>query len=547
MAVVGGIILLTLLRSPTVLTSTVADQVVNTPVDVQSLIQQDLKVQEKVLNPAFERGRRSAEQEAKRLEFAAQQEEIEQALNQADMYHSRVREIPQLPIEQERQVIREAEAAAEEDPARPATPDLLAFVFSFCGGAFMGSYPAMVKLRSVREAGVHPCIFQLYKSTWACMAGWFFVLINLERGGYTFSWLGMMSAAFWVPSGICCLSAVPRIGIGTTMTLALGTSTVATFLVFWLCFDEHMKNHGSTRHPFISAPLYMVGVVAGMITLVLAMGGGGACHGEEKATTTDKEQQTLKDSKSTASTGFGARRPSLIRAVSESNGTSSYANSVGSNTILTLASGILFALCSGTCDMVANGLVNAGKKILWRHAHCDGNPLQCPPALLHQFNVFGSWMATFGTSAIIIAWCVLFTLWGIQTCQGQPRAKLHVKTMILPGNAAGMLWCVGYLFQLKALTRGGSAVMMPCNAACSLITSGLWSLFYYAETKGFYRRCIWAGAVAFTLCMIILLVHEKDMDHAKAVIARNVNTNVIMRIGATSELISFPGGILLDM
>merc|ERR1740138_679152 len=60
------------------------------------------------------------------------------------------------------------------------------------------------------------------------------------------------------------------------MTLALGTSTVSTFLIFWLCFDEHMKNHGSARHPFIVAPIFIFGIVLGLIALVAAVRSGSA-------------------------------------------------------------------------------------------------------------------------------------------------------------------------------------------------------------------------------------------------------------------------------
>lgn len=266
-----------------------------------------------------------------------------------------------------------------------------------------------------------------------------------------------------------------------------------------------MKNHGTSAHPFIVAPLYIIGIVLGMVALVMAMGGRSR-----------SQNDTLNDAESAATSendkGLGSKkRPSITRSISEAGPslTNSFIGSISSEKIM-FASGILFSLSSGTCDMFANGLVNAGKKIMWRHAGCEGQPSLCPEALINQFDVFGSWMASFGTAAMVISALYMSALWTYQRRMGLSESKMHLKIMLFPGNAAGLLWCLGYLFQLKALTRGGSAVMMPCNCCCSLICSGMWSLFYYRETEGLYRRCIWAAAVGFTLLMIVLLVREKD-------------------------------------
>ena len=48
----------------------------------------------------------------------------------------------------------------------------------------------------------------------------------LELLVFDFTWWGVMSAAAWIPSGLCTIAAVPRLGIGLTVAVATGTASV---------------------------------------------------------------------------------------------------------------------------------------------------------------------------------------------------------------------------------------------------------------------------------------------------------------------------------
>ena len=73
-----------------------------------------------------------------------------------------------------------------------------------------GSFAVPIKFPTVAEADppIHPFVFQTYKSTWCFLTSW---LILLWRPLH-FSWLGVVSACFWVPSGAAYVLAVDHVG-----------------------------------------------------------------------------------------------------------------------------------------------------------------------------------------------------------------------------------------------------------------------------------------------------------------------------------------------
>ena len=60
---------------------------------------------------------------------------------------------------------------------------------------------------------------------------------------FVFSWWGLVSALGWIPSGLCTISAVPRLGVGMSIAVTTSTASVMSFLVFWLVLGEKMKLH----------------------------------------------------------------------------------------------------------------------------------------------------------------------------------------------------------------------------------------------------------------------------------------------------------------
>eukprot|EP00930_Biecheleria_cincta_P033462 TRINITY_DN23195_c0_g1_i1.p1 TRINITY_DN23195_c0_g1~~TRINITY_DN23195_c0_g1_i1.p1 ORF type:complete len:297 (-),score=36.78 TRINITY_DN23195_c0_g1_i1:2-892(-) len=163
--------------------------------------------------------------------------------------------------------------------------DIIAVILAFAGGTLLGSYQVPLKAPSVLNAKVHPIIFQSYKSLWAFITGWLFIVANLVRGQehvFQFSWWGVLNAAVWVPSGTLVIAAIPHLGVGITNSILLGSATLMSFCVSWLVLGEEMEKHGA----FYLAPLYVIGVVVGVASLVILRIASGepAARLEDKAT-----------------------------------------------------------------------------------------------------------------------------------------------------------------------------------------------------------------------------------------------------------------------
>jgi len=379
--------------------------------------------------------------------------------------------------------------------SRVPKPDVLAVCFSLLGGMCMSAYPVPMKAPSVMKANVHPVFFQTYKSFWVFVTGLCFLVSNWLRGQtpvFNFSWLGVLSAAFWIPAGVCCITAVPRLGMGVTMTLLAGTAATMSFLVFWLVLGENMKVHHLVGRHYYMAPVYLVGVVIFMALLVAV----------PRLEQPGKRHPPLVDGPPADGPPQSAGKKQTEESKEETPDTPEF------NTVLDRVVGFCAAFMAGACCTIQFGVVNVAKRYVL--GSCADSPDECPPNVVERFDIFGSWMASFGIGALGISLAAVCMVWAIESSKGQEYSSFNWKVMWLPGNLAGIAWAVGNVFQLAALTRGGSAVMMPFNQACSLMLTGLWGLLYYKEVKGVLPSLLWFAVAGCLVLAIIFLSHEKE-------------------------------------
>lgn len=370
--------------------------------------------------------------------------------------------------------------------------DLLALLFSVLGGFFMGAYPVPIKAPRVLKVNPHPIIFQCYKTFWVFLTGWIFVLWNLVSGKpliFEFSWWGVVSGLAWVPSGLSTIASVPRLGVGLAIAISTGTASVLSFLVFWLVLGEKMKEHMIDGHEIAIAPIYLLCILAGMVSLVAAPGvlkrQGAQAQQPDQGLNTQLSQngssQTLDD----------FQRPSTPEKV---------------RTTLT---GLCFACLAGVMSAVQFGSVNLGKDAAQSADGCSGDMSKCSDVLKEQFNNFGSWEASFGIGALIATGGYLAVFYSLAIAQKRPLPEFHFEALRFPGSLAGLLWVLGNFFQLAAVVRGGAAVMVPANQGIQLVTSGAFGLFYYWEVPDRRRMLAWIVAALWTLTFIIFLSREK--------------------------------------
>jgi len=401
-----------------------------------------------------------------------------------------------------------------------AGADFVALCYSLLGGAFMGSYPVPIKAPAVLEAQVHPVVFQCYKTFWVFVTGWIFVAANFLRGKdiiFKFSWWAVVSNAAWIPSGLCTIAAVPRIGLAMTIVVSTGTASAMSFLVFWLVLGEQMKKHdlpGGSFH-FYLAPVYLIGILVGMSMLVAV---------PHSRTPLTKSPRFLGDMSSHCKGALGAVNAAVVGqheapepsenevdSFVEKASCNARANIEDTKSLLSGSwrSGLVLAVCAGTFSAAQFGAVTVGRRLAERDAGCEGSHDSCPPALREQFDNFGSWMASFGVGAALVTTLYFAGITAAQLLRGADAPSPHFQVLRMPGSIAGLCWSAGAFFQTAAVVRGGNAAMMPANYTVQLVTSGAWGLLYYGEVRDWHRRIIWGAAAIWTLTMMVLLSREK--------------------------------------
>eukprot|EP00945_MAST-04E_sp_MAST-4E-sp1_P006750 g6750.t1 len=365
----------------------------------------------------------------------------------------------------------------------------------------MGTYPVPIKSKAVIEANVHPVVFQLYKSTMVFLTGFLFLIPRAidptlgpvssqkqeygELPLYIFTYWGIVSAAGWIPSGLTTIFAVPIVGVGLAVAVAAGSSSILSFLVFWLVMGEKVKTHscgdGCTYY------------------LAPAQGSGDSTEDDmppllvSSANRFDEEEK-----KSQPNTWANAKPYSPVW-------------------FLGLSAGMM----TGIFSSVQYGAVTAGKEYEENKAHCYKDPEKCPARLNQQFNDVGSWLVSFGIGAFTVTLTALLVLVCFRTIMrfvvkseayAEKRMSLcpslHWKIMRKPGIAAGTFWVLGNVFCTLAVVTGGNAIANAQMVASQLITSGLWGVFYYGEIqKG--NAIVWGFFALLTLATMILLGLEK--------------------------------------
>jgi hypothetical protein len=366
------------------------------------------------------------------------------------------------------------------------TPDTLAFVYSLIGSFCMGSYPVTIKTPAVLKLDMHPMVFQCYKSFWVFVLGFGFIALNLLRGlpAYVFTYWGILGAAAWIPSGLCTIIAVPRIGVGMTAVLNTGTAAALQFVVGQL-LDEKMKLHGMPGHEYVLAPYFVLGVLFGMAGLVLVPTLR-CSHGAPGPA------QRLTE---------GVVQDDMLQACSE-DGAASVVRRNGD-----LLIGTICATGSGFFAALQFGLISIGKKIESSKFDCSACPEQ--ERFNHEFDDFGSYMTSFGIGTGFLTLVYLGAFGSVERCQGRKFPSMHFQTLRVPGSLAGWCWVCANVFQSAAVNRGGVSVMGPSNTAIQLLSSGFWGLLYYWEIRSPTRIFGWILCAVWTVTFVVLLGREK--------------------------------------
>lgn len=345
---------------------------------------------------------------------------------------------------------------------------------AIAGGFMIGTYPIFVKTPTVLKAKVHPAAFQAYKSFWVALTGGLMVTTRWARGEepvYAFTWWAVIAACAWVPAGMCLISATPQAGVGGTVLIFDGSTTLLSFIVGLAAFKEPLKEHFTEDgHHYYLAQYYLAVLLLGMAGLVaLPRWVAASCSRARLLPADGSLAETLLPPASSAAS------------------------------LATPWWGYLLAVGAGTFSAVQYGLVTMGKVEAGK----------VPSAYDKQaLDPLGSWTATFGLSALLINVLLMLGLSGCAAALGTPLPDLKLPVVWREASAAGLCYTLSVLLTTTAVNLGGNAVVLAQRNAASLVTSGAWGLLWYREWSGL-PALAWCAAAAVTIASVILLGFEK--------------------------------------
>ena len=79
--------------------------------------------------------------------------------------------------------------------------------------------------------------------------------------------------------------------------------------------------------------------------------------------------------------------------------------------------------------------------------------------------------------------------------------------MWLPGGCSGLLWSIGNVGNILAVSHLGQAIGLSLGQA-AMIVSGLWGIFWYKEIVDPRKILIWFGSAFITCASISVLCYE---------------------------------------
>ena len=338
--------------------------------------------------------------------------------------------------------------------------DALALVFAVGYGVFMGSYPVPIKAPAVLEAQVHAMIFQAFKSFWVLATSLVFAPIAIMAAGhrFEFSWWGVASAAGWVPSGLCTIYAVTRIGLSMAIVVSCASAAVLSFLVFWLVFDEEIMRHEVGGRVVYIAPVYLAMAIVGMAGLVFAPKLAGDADGRRVSKKLDDDEAPPSETERLVKPAVDEAPAAPLKAARR---------------MLKGAAGLLAALGAGVFSALQYGLINAGKRFEAAKAGCAGLPSACPSELNEQFNNFGSWMLSFGIGAALVTLAFIGALSTVRLLSGRRPPPVHWRVTRVPGTVAGLCWAIANCTRLSEI-RTCFRFFNPCSPPGLRFVRSLW-------------------------------------------------------------------------
>lgn len=357
--------------------------------------------------------------------------------------------------------------------------------------AAFGSFAVPMKNERVIEANVHPLTFQTYKTFWVLatsMLTFFFIPVEVSPWGF-------VSGLSWVPAGVAAVVSVQNVGLGVGQGTWSSLIVLVSFAWGLLVFQE----------PVSSSFLACLGIVL----LCLGVYGMSRFARQGNASENSRNGDDLGDSKALAGDREDGTQLSLLREVD--GGVDAARNGEASIAAFSMIDGEMETVIgsagyeqSGTPGPSHSswklGMAAAVFNGVWGGSNMV--PLKLAGGSSSHSGIGYVFSFAVGSAAVNI--CLWLALLAWYRCKVSALPSLEVRTMLVPGAIAGVLWSLGNVAAIVAVLNLGQAVgYSSCQA--SIMVSGLWSIFYYGEVSELRQIILWLCSALLALSGIIVL------------------------------------------
>lgn len=419
--------------------------------------------------------------------------------------------------------------------SQSSTCEPCGWVAAFIAMLAFGTFGVPVKSKVAKQLNIDPLVMQSYKTGMCFLTSWLFLLIRGEE--VTFTPWGIVSALFWVPSGVATIYAIKTAGLATA--IGVGSSFIVLVSFTWgiFFFEEHVHS----KVQACSAVACMLCGLAGIAYYSAPTVAHSAQNGrstddayyqpvrpedldflppdeafesnvdymamDADIATADDDDEAGDEENIVETTGNNTCHPNLnedqavtVRDIIEENNF----DDTDHVTSVTLCCGYLKVqerILGILAALFVTGLWGGSMMVPMQFSPADDKGL----AYLTSF-------AIGATVVTLFLWFVRYLyLWNKHNYSFSlaygALPSFHLRKMWPYGCSCGLLWSVGNFFSILSIENLGEGVGYSTTQAAMLV-SGLWGIFYFREIEGSNAIYKWFLSASVTVIGILLLSYE---------------------------------------
>ena len=424
--------------------------------------------------------------------------------------------------------------AIPSSSSQPSTCESCGWIAAFIAMLAFGTFGVPVKSKVAKELNIDPLVMQSYKTGMCFLTSWLFLLIRGEE--VTFTPWGIVSAIFWVPSGVATIFAIKTAGLATA--IGVGSSFIVLVSFTWgiFFFEEHVHSKvqacsavacmlcGLAGMAYYSAPTVAHSTASGRGIIddtyyqpvrpedldflppdeafesnvdYLAM--------DMEASTADNEagDEGNRSESNDDNIGHSSLHEDEVVAMTETTEEDDLENTDRVPSV-TLCCGFLRVperILGILAALFVTGLWGGSMMVPMQFAPTDDKGLP--------------YLTSFAIGATVVTlflWFVRYLYLLNKNNYSFTRAyealpSFHLRKMWPYGGACGLLWSVGNFFSILSIENLGEGVGFSTTQAAMLV-SGLWGIFYFNEVEGSDAIAKWYVSASVTVIGILLLSYE---------------------------------------